>query len=144
MTGQVRRPRAITKTLSANDTGETGGHQAGMLVPKDPGVLSFFPRLRDTTKNPRQLLHVTDESGGEWGLAFIYYNSRQFGGTRNEYRLTRLTRYIRANNLKAGDQLTIYREEDGRYRLAHTRSELIAIERDGRVKLGTTWRVISL
>ena len=35
---------AIEKTLSKNDTGETGGHQAGILVPKEPDILGFFPR----------------------------------------------------------------------------------------------------
>jgi len=33
------------KLLSANDTGETGGHQAGILVPKsDAELLAFFQR----------------------------------------------------------------------------------------------------
>ena len=39
------RPKAITKTLSLNDSGETGGHQAGICVPKGGDVLIFFPDL---------------------------------------------------------------------------------------------------
>ncbi|TPN68808.1 hypothetical protein FJ980_32960, partial [Mesorhizobium sp. B1-1-5] len=37
--------RSIAKALSANDTGDTGGHQAGILVPKEEGILAFFPEL---------------------------------------------------------------------------------------------------
>ena len=33
------RPSAISKELSANDVGETGGHQAGILVPKERKIL---------------------------------------------------------------------------------------------------------
>ncbi len=45
------RPTRITKVLSANDTGETGGHQAGMLVPKEGRILAFFPSLDPSEKN---------------------------------------------------------------------------------------------
>ena len=34
---------AISKNLSANDTGETGGNRAGMLIPKTGEILTFFP-----------------------------------------------------------------------------------------------------
>ena len=45
--------RQIAKILSANDTGETGGHQAGILVPREPDVISFFPKLDASQYNPR-------------------------------------------------------------------------------------------
>ena len=37
------RPSRISKVLSANDVGDTGAHQAGMLVPKDERVLASDP-----------------------------------------------------------------------------------------------------
>ena len=40
-----KKTLAISKELSANDTGATGGHQSGMVIPKDPQILSFFPPL---------------------------------------------------------------------------------------------------
>ena len=49
-------PLAITKELSANDTGHTGGHQAGILIPKNSRILSFFPKLGTESKNPRHYL----------------------------------------------------------------------------------------
>ena len=101
---------AIEKVLSANDTGETGGHQAGICVPKDSNILSFFPVLNAKLKNPREVLDITDDSGRVWSFAFIYYNSRFFGGTRNEYRLTRMTAFLRDFNLKAGDKIMLRRE----------------------------------
>ena len=41
----MSKPTAITKILSMNDTGETGGHQAGILVPKGGDVLRFFNNI---------------------------------------------------------------------------------------------------
>ena len=38
------RTNAVEKILSRNDTGETGGHQAGIHVPKKKEILSFFQR----------------------------------------------------------------------------------------------------
>jgi len=135
------RPSAITKELSRNDTGETGGHQAGILIPKDEVILSFFPPLDATEKNPRHHLWFTDPTGEKWEFAFIYYNNRFYGGTRNEYRLTRMTPFIRAANLKTGDKLTLHR--DGHvYSMTYQRSK--QLDNSTRLKLGTTWRVVSI
>ena len=87
--------QTISKVLSANDTGETGGHQAGLLIPKQERILSFFPSLDASTLNPRAHLQFEDDVGALWEFAFIYYNNGLFGGTRNEYRLTRMTRFMR-------------------------------------------------
>ena len=97
----------IVKVLSANDTGETGGHQAGILVPKDPMLLSFFPKLDAGIYNPRVHLRFVDDGGTFWEFAFIYYNNALFDGTRNEYRLTRMTKYIRQAGLAVGDEVIL-------------------------------------
>ena len=102
-------PIAIEKELTANDVGTTGTHQAGICVPKDPRVLAFFPSLSANEKNPRQLLHFQDAEGRQWAFSFIHYNNRRFGGTRNEYRLTRTGAYIASNSLNAGDFLILRR-----------------------------------
>ena len=101
----------ITKILSANDTGETGGHQAGLLIPKKQELLRFFPKLDSSTLNPRVHLQFADQSGQNWEFAFIYYNNKHFGGTRNEYRLTRMTKYIRQEGLVASDEVHLHRDE---------------------------------
>lgn len=132
----------IAKVLSANDTGYTGGHQAGILVPREPDVLSFFPKLDSSQYNPRVHLHFVDEGGTSWELAFIYYNNKFFDGTRNEYRLTRMTKYIREAGLSAGDEVILTR--DGvRYFLSHKRKQQ-AERINGILKLGTSWRVIQM
>src|SRR4051794_13059728 len=95
--------QSIEKGLSANEPGETGGHQAGILVPKEERLLSFFPRLDPRQYNPRCYLKFVDDGGTFWEFAFIYYNNKLFDGTRNEYRLTHMTKYIRQANLVAGD-----------------------------------------
>ena len=90
----ITRTNAIEKMLSRNDTGETGGHQAGILIPKKPEILSFFPSLNSEEKNPRLLITFHDHMGEQWSFYFIYYNNKFFGGTRNEYRLTGMTKYL--------------------------------------------------
>jgi len=136
------RPSAITKTLSRNDTGETGGHQAGILIPRDPQILSFFPEVDANQYNPRHLISFRDSTMGQWTFAFIYYNNRRFDGTRDEYRLTRMTGFVRAHNLKAGDRLTLLREGTAGYRAEYERQR--AQQDDDRVRLGTSWRIVEI
>ena len=132
---------AIEKVLSANDTGETGGHQAGICVPKASNILSFFPILNAKLKNPREVLDITDDSGRVWVFAFIYYNNRFFGGTRNEYRLTGMTAFLRDYNLKAGDKIVLLRESARIIRITFKRASDRGV---GKVlKLSTVWKVIN-
>lgn len=146
------KPRAITKTLSLNDSGETGGHQAGICVPKGGEVLRFFPDLENEQKNPRVSLYFTDDCGKEWKFNFIYYNNKFFDskGTRNEYRLTGMTAFFRENGLKAGDEITLIHSEDDTYQIQYRRQVNAAVTviktEDGkerkRLKLGSDWKVI--
>ena len=129
---------AIEKTLSSNDTGETGSHQAGLCVPKEPEVLAFFPELDPTIKNPRAPLDVIDETGREWTFSFIYYNNRFYGGTRNEYRLTCMTPFFREFNLKAGDTILLRRESPRLLRITYRRAVLVSKV----IHLSSTWKII--
>lgn len=141
------RPKttAIVKELSANDTGETGSHQAGILVPRLGEVLAFFPRLGTNEQNPRRHLVFYDDQDRRWEFAFIYYNNSFFGGTRNEYRLTRMTSFIRTHGLKVGDSLRLSREpETGRLRVGFRRMNPSTRTRTGVLKLGSSWRVIEI
>lgn len=138
--GQLEIPIAISKILSANDTGETGGHQAGMLIPKTGNVLNFFPQLGCESKNPRVKLLFVDDTGEEWYFMFIYYNNRYFNGTRNEFRLTGMTTFIRQNNLKAGDKIILSRNNDGRKLITHKKSKMNNSTEI--LKLGSNWKVV--
>ena len=134
---------AIQKTLSPNDLGETGGHQAGILVPKNPEILSYFPALTRTSKNPRQPLSFYEQDDvTKWDFVFIYYNNRFFGGTRNEYRLTWMTKYLRANNAKVGDQIELSINAEGRRHVKLIRKAGSAD--DDVLKLSGAWKVINL
>jgi hypothetical protein len=131
-------PAAIEKVLSANDTGETGGHQAGILVPKTGGVLPFFPRLNASLKNPRAILDLVDDEEHEWTFSFIHYNNRFFGGTRNEYRLTGMTAFFRRFNLKTGDRVILKRDSARLIRITFKR----ALSQTKVLKLSTSWKII--
>ncbi|MBS0173268.1 MAG: hypothetical protein JSR64_04450 [Nitrospira sp.] len=136
----------ISKTLSANDIGETGAHQAGILVPKEPAILSFFPALSPDRKNPRVTLTFREPDGiTRWDFNFIYYNNRLFGGTRNEYRLTCMTKYLRARNAAVGDQVVLSRDGDGRLHVAVERVNVSAAPGgDDVLVLSGGWKVIRI
>ncbi|WP_444659089.1 EcoRII N-terminal effector-binding domain-containing protein [Caproiciproducens sp. R2] len=143
------RPKSITKNLSLNDTGETGGHQAGMLIPKGGDVLRFFPTLGKDEKNPRTSMYFYDENGKAWKLNFIYYNGKFYGGTRNEYRLTGMTAFFRENGLKAGDTITLTHENDNDVICYKRQAQPVVKEIHNekgqinkRIVLGSSWKVI--
>lgn len=102
--------KILTKQLSANDIGMTGSHQAGILIPKIGGYLSFFPRLDSSVRNPSEIIEFVDDCGKSWSFRFIYYNNRKFGGTRSEYRLTRMTAFMRSHGVSVGDGLVLGRD----------------------------------
>lgn len=132
------KTQVVEKVLSANDTGETGGHQSGILVPKDPVILGFFPRLDASVKNPRAVLKVLDQAGRQWSFNFIYYNNRFFGGTRNEFRLTGMTDFFREFNLKAGDAVILHQLSSGHVNIDYRR----ASSNKRVLRLTGTWKVI--
>ena len=98
------------KPLTANDTGETGGHQAGIHIPKSQtDLIAFLPFLDPAQKNPDAWLEMTDDTGVVWEFRYIYYNNslHDEGGTRNEYRITHMTKFFRAMGAKEGDVLVL-------------------------------------
>jgi hypothetical protein len=98
------------KRLSDNDVGTTNSHQAGFLIPKLFVRGGLFEELTDEELNPRIRLKFRDLTDGtDIYLSYIYYNNKFFEGTRHEYRLTGLTRWIRNHGLKSGDTIQISR-----------------------------------
>ena len=98
------------KRLSDNDVGMTNSHQAGFLIPKLFVKEGLFEKLSDEELNPRLRLKfrdLADES--DIYLTYIYYNNKFFDGTRHEYRLTGLTRWIKNHGLRSGDTIQICR-----------------------------------
>lgn len=136
----------IRKRLSANDVGATGGHQAGILVPKDKHILSFFPGLESSEKNPRMKLAMYERAGRtRWEFNFIYYNNKLFGGTRNEYRLTCMTQYLRAIDAKVDDELVFSRDENASFEVDILRTNRASrYTMDGETLiLGGGWTVVT-
>lgn len=103
----------VCKTLSKNDLGWTGGHQSGILVPKEVIRLNFLPFLNPNEYNPRCGISF-DFRGNTVSFTFIYYNNRLHNrGTRNEYRITGMTKFFRENSCEPGDTLKFSRVGDG-------------------------------
>jgi hypothetical protein len=122
------------KLLSANDTGETGTHQAGICVPKeDDKLLLFFPRLDPRDFNPDAWIVCEDNLGERWKMRYIYYNGKLHSrNSRNEYRITHITKFLRKWKARSGDYMVLSSTgEAGRYRIEVKSSEhLLRVRED--------------
>lgn len=138
------KSQTVAKQLSANDVSKTGSHQAGILIPKRAEILGFFPALDPTLVNPRRTLVFSDKAGRKWTFAFIYYNNKLFGGTRNEYRLTGMTAFFSLNRAKAGEFVVFERSPDGMYTICLDRNQPVAELKSQSLRLGPSWRVVKI
>jgi len=112
------------KRLSDNDVGKTNSHQAGFLIPKIFIYEGLFERMSDKELNPRLRLKFRDLADDtDLYLTYIYYNNKFFNGTRHEYRLTGLTRWIKSHGLKSGDTIQITRLDKYDYTIGIIKEE---------------------
>jgi type II restriction enzyme len=84
----LKGEQTFCKFLSANDSGESGAHQAGIYIPKTSVSIAFdVPGVKGANKERWANIDWQD---GEVTTSsrFIYYGQ----GTRNEYRLTNFGR----------------------------------------------------
>lgn len=101
---------SFRKMLSANDVGATGGHQAGVLIPKGQiELLRFLPCLDPSMKNPSVTIDFIEDDGTVKTFRYVYYNNKfhDKAGTRDEYRITGMTGWFREKNAQAGDFIEI-------------------------------------
>lgn len=75
--------KSFCKFLSANDTGLTGGHQAGIYISK-PAIPILFDEPGHKGENKDKWVNILWHDGYNTKSRFIYYGQ----GTRNEYRIT--------------------------------------------------------
>lgn len=136
----IEHAETFVKALSANDVGDTGAHQAGVHIPRVRALLAFFPTLNPEEINPRELVSFVDaRSGDKWEFTFIYYNGRVTGhSTRDEYRLTGMTQYLRSNSAQAGDFVELSRSVDG-VRYISVVPRLSASNSSPVIQLSGTW-----
>lgn len=100
------------KFITANDSGETGGHQAGFHIPKTASQVLF---KREYYKGE---FHEEDIEI-EWQDEFITQSSIKYYGqkTRDEYRLTRFGRdFDYHERISTGDVLVISRIVHGSFK----------------------------
>jgi hypothetical protein len=136
--------KEFTKRLTANDTGESGAHQAGIHVPKgEKELIAFLPHLDTSIKNPDTWLSCIDPDGREWAFRYIFYNNKLHdpGGTRDEYRITHMTKFFRVFGALEGDSFRISgKEGTSEYQIRVERADAqdpLLVE--GKIKL-TGWR----
>lgn len=116
----IGRRIAVDKVLSSNDLGLTGSHQAGIHVPREIVEADFFPALPADEINPSALLDIC----GSWTsspvqVRYVYYNNKlHAGGTRNEYRITRIIPVLKEVGARPGDRLMFRRVDVMVYEVA--------------------------
>lgn len=80
--------QSFCKFLSANDSGESGAHQAGIYIPKT-SISIIFDEPGEKGENKERWAKISWQDGSiETESRFIYYGR----GTRNEYRITNFGR----------------------------------------------------
>ncbi len=102
---------SFCKYITANDTGTTGGHQAGYHIHKNSWQL-FFDKEGTKGSNKDKFITIKWQNDFETNSRFIYYGV----GTRNEYRLTRFGRnfpFLEDENI--GDLLVICKKSNAYY-----------------------------
>ena len=138
--------RIVSKPLTRNDLGLTGSHQAGMCIPRNVAI--FFPTLNESEKNPRAVVRVIDWNNKPWTFNFIHYNNKLFGGTRYEYRLTKMTKFFREHQLKENDRIEFSINPSGKYSIIihhnhETENTVPTIKRGNLIVTIQKWEIIT-
>lgn len=103
---------SMSKFITANDVGATGGHQSGFHIHKNSWLL-FFNEAGTKGENKDKFITIQWQDDFETESRFIYYGV----GTRNEYRLTRFGRgfpFLQDDNI--GDLLIISKISNDYYK----------------------------
>lgn len=104
--------KVFCKFLSANDTGETGGHQSGIYIPKN-SISLIFDALGEKGQNKETFNKIKWQNDFETDAHFKYYGQ----GTRNEYRITGFGRnFPFLKSEYTGSLLVILKQKNGEYK----------------------------
>ena len=102
---------SFCRFLTANDTGETGAHQAGIFIAKG-GSSILFTSPGEKGENKSRIVRIKWQDDFSTDSRFIYYGQ----GTRDEYRITRFGKkfpYLKPEH--TGDLFIISRLDDYQY-----------------------------
>ncbi len=131
----------VQKTLSPNDMGDTRSHQAGIHVPK--GLVHFFPALNECELNPRSNMRLQNEQGVIGTCTYIHYNNKVVsGGTRDEYRITRIRSFLTECGARTGDTIEFNRMGDNQYLVRIVASETKPVSGTVVVDLASGWKTV--
>ncbi|WP_142684366.1 EcoRII N-terminal effector-binding domain-containing protein [Chitinophaga polysaccharea] len=85
---------SFCKFVSSNDAGTTGGHQAGLYIPRN-SIPLLFNKPGVKGQQLEKWVDITWWNGDTKACRFIYYGRK----TRNEYRITNLGRTFNEDDL---------------------------------------------
>jgi hypothetical protein len=79
-------------------------------------MVDYFPELARQSRNPVAWLDIRTPDGRQFRWRYIYYNNRRTGdGTRDEYRLTHVTKFLADEGAAPGDVLEFRRSGAQRF-----------------------------
>jgi hypothetical protein len=138
----MNEPTVIQKTLTANDLGVTGSHQAGVHIPKS--VRDYFPSLDESKLNSDRWIDLLLPDGRAQSARFIYYNNKLMAahGTRDEYRLTCIVPTLKALGAVVGDTLEFEVLDEHRMRVKLSERATEMTPERVTVRISGSWRVI--
>ncbi|MEI3330062.1 MAG: type II restriction endonuclease [Coprococcus sp.] len=99
--------KGFCKFLSANDTGATGAHQAGIYIPKSSFNI-LFSEPGQKGENKDKWVKIKWQGDFVTDTRFIYYGK----GTRNEYRITNFGRDFPFLTTEYTGALLVFVKED--------------------------------
>ena len=98
--------RAYCKFLSANDSGETGGHQAGILISKKAIAMLFDKSIKELAHIEKRQVIINWQDELETESTFTYYTSK------GELRITGFGRNFPFLNKEDTGNLFVFTEQD--------------------------------
>ena len=101
-----RAERAYCKFLSANDSGETGGHQAGILISKKAIAMLFDKPTKELEHIEKRQVFIKWQDDIETFSTFTYYESK------GELRITGFGRGFPFLNREDTGALFVFTEQD--------------------------------
>lgn len=127
---------ALLKFISANDSGETGGHQAGFYLPR-PMWKMFTPHPPTLKHNAKHDIAIMWPDGKSTKSVVTWY-----GAAKSEYRLTRFGKDFQwLSPEMVGDMLVLIRKSAGEFiaYILSTDEEIAEIQAALGLEIGQSW-----
>ena len=135
----------ISKVLTLTDVGKNNSHVSAIRIPVGIVGSDVLPTLPKDILNPSVTYTFYDENGHAWNFIYVYYNDKYHNKSKkqshNEYRLSKVTSFINAYGLDAGDELWFGIDEYGKRYIGFNKKALPQPIEDGVIHIRGGWKI---